>query len=110
MLNKSNVERSNPSGEGQAIRSAGAMPNSAADQRTNAATARCDSTTPFGRPADPDVNRITAASSGKGVAQAGGEVFGAPAVAQALLPAASALMPTLAFDTVSRPRKGAETS
>src|ERR1035437_9041061 len=31
-------------------------------------------------------------------------------VAQALLPAASALMPTLAFDTVSRPRTGVETS
>jgi hypothetical protein len=31
-------------------------------------------------------------------------------VAQALLPAASALMPTLAFDPVSRPRKGVETS
>src|ERR1019366_5130251 len=82
MLNRSNVERSNPSGEGQAMRSAGAMPNSAAVQRTNAATARCDSTTPFGRPVEPDVNRITAASS----------------VAQALLPAASALMPTLACD------------
>src|ERR1035441_8864654 len=67
MLNKSNVERSNPSGEGQAMRSAGAMPNSVADQRTNAATARCESTTPFGRPVEPEVNRITAASPGPGV-------------------------------------------
>src|ERR1019366_6729408 len=31
-------------------------------------------------------------------------------VAQALLPAASALMPTPAFDTASRPRTGVETS
>jgi hypothetical protein len=37
-------------------------------------------------------------------------MFGGIDVAQALLPAASALMPTLAFDTVSRPRKGVETS
>jgi hypothetical protein len=31
-------------------------------------------------------------------------------VAQALMPAASALLPTLAFDTVSRARKGVEMS
>jgi hypothetical protein len=37
-------------------------------------------------------------------------MFGGIDVAQALLPAASALMPTLAFDTVSRPRKSVETS
>src|ERR1019366_4087833 len=37
-------------------------------------------------------------------------VFGCLDVAQALLPAASALVPTLAFDTVSRPRTGVETS
>ncbi|MGA1993100.1 MAG: hypothetical protein ABSH46_18805 [Bryobacteraceae bacterium] len=75
MLNKSNVERSNPSGEGQTIRSAAPIPNSAADQRTNAATARCDSTTPLGRPVEPEVNRMTAASSslrsGKGGAADG---------------------------------------
>ena len=37
-------------------------------------------------------------------------LFGYLDVAQALMPAASALMPTLAFDTVSRPRTGVETS
>jgi hypothetical protein len=37
-------------------------------------------------------------------------VFGCPGVAQAFMPAASALMPTLAFDTVPRPRTGVETS
>src|ERR1017187_3913180 len=37
-------------------------------------------------------------------------MFGGIDVAQALLPAASALMPTLAFDSVSRPRTGVETS
>jgi hypothetical protein len=31
-------------------------------------------------------------------------------VAQALVPAASALMPTLEFDTMSQPRTGVETS
>jgi hypothetical protein len=37
-------------------------------------------------------------------------VLGCLDVAQALLPAALALVPTLAFDTVSRPRTGVETS
>src|ERR1035441_5319178 len=37
-------------------------------------------------------------------------MFGGIDVAQALLPAASALLPTLAFDTVSRPRTGVEMS
>jgi len=37
-------------------------------------------------------------------------VFGGPDVAQALMPAASALLPTLAFDTLLRPRTGVETS
>ena len=37
-------------------------------------------------------------------------VSGCPDVAQALMPAASALMPTLAFYTMSRPLTGVETS
>ncbi|SPF53697.1 hypothetical protein SBA4_5800006 [Candidatus Sulfopaludibacter sp. SbA4] len=38
------------------------------------------------------------------------QAFGCGNVAQALVPAASALMPTPGFDTVSEPREGVETS
>ncbi|SPF50406.1 hypothetical protein SBA4_4350006 [Candidatus Sulfopaludibacter sp. SbA4] len=37
-------------------------------------------------------------------------MFGCGGVAQALVPAASALMPTPSFDTVARPRESVETS
>jgi hypothetical protein len=54
--------------------------------------------------------RNSGSRSGRPISPDFSPVFGCLDVAQALLPAALALVPTLAFDTVSRPRTGVETS
>src|SRR6476469_9001821 len=66
ILNMSNVERSKLSGEGQAMRSAATMANSRADQHTNAATARCEITTPLGTPVEPEVKSRKAVPAAHG--------------------------------------------